>query len=126
MLVMTCAIGKFTFEPDTSLSLAKLVRDSITAQLLAPKPREIRINSVEDAHNFVRAMDSDLVSRIGFDLELNEFAKDQILYLRVRDFAASSRLTGRVLKELAKSFELTLPEVMALLNKVRREYQAVA
>lgn len=70
-LVFTSAVGRFTFAEDTLLSHAQLVRDSVTGQMLHPQPNTPRINTENDAYEFVRAMDSKIIAAIEFKFELN-------------------------------------------------------
>lgn len=71
-IVMTSAIGKFTFDAGTTRTLAKLVRDAVTGEVLAPKQRGMVVHTEEDATKFVRAYESDLVSRVQFKVEFND------------------------------------------------------
>lgn len=69
-ITLTSKIGKFSFAEGTPISLAKMVRDSITGQWLAPKDRELELYCVDDAYLFIGRYESRAVNTVEFSMEL--------------------------------------------------------
>lgn len=53
-MTLTSKIGQFHFHPETPLSIAKLIRDTVMGQVLAPAPNSRRLRSTEDVDEFVK------------------------------------------------------------------------
>ena len=103
-ITLTSKIGKFTFDEDTSLSIAKLVRDTVTGQWLSPKDREPELYCIEDAYTFIGQHQSDIVNRVQFELELHEaYAVASAMYKARKatsHFGDAFRNIGVVTREL--------------------------
>lgn len=69
-LTFTSPIGNFTFDEDTLLIHAQLVRDTVVGQWLDPKQGTQRIKTVDEAYKFIRDHDSAIIAGVGFKLEL--------------------------------------------------------
>lgn len=69
-IIMTCKVGKFTFDPGTPYALCKIVRDAVMGQLLQPKQRTMNVRDETDVYNFIRAYEGELVPRVQFQVEL--------------------------------------------------------
>lgn len=121
-LILTCKIGKFTFEEGTPLSLAKLVRDTVMGQMLAPKSRERIIDNEDDAYAFIRSSDSALISRVAFELELSDHVKTHIFESRIKALAAQASVTSNEISALSKAFNVTFEEA----KRVFRYYTALS
>jgi hypothetical protein len=63
--------AKFFFSKEVELSQAKLIRDTITAQMRGtiPSTRGIRITSEVDAHNFIMEHLAGPAQRVNFSME---------------------------------------------------------
>lgn len=121
-MVMTSAVGKFTFEDDVQLSHAKLVRDSVVGQMLAPKTRTMRVETEDEAYAFIRAYESDVISKIAFELELSFTGEKAAFQRAVLDLSRYSRVTSRQVLEMAKKFEMasvTIFDMIAVLRMNR-------
>lgn len=126
MLIMTSAIGKFTFDEGASLSLAKIIRDGVTSQIMFPKPREPRIETVEQAQAYARSWESNLVAGIQFDLEFNEVGNSMILETKLRELAHQGRVTARTMEELVVRFQVTVSYVRQMLKVYRGQKRVEA
>ena len=69
-LTFTSPIGNFTFDEDTLLVHAQLVRDTVVGQWLDPKQGTPRISTVNQAYAFIANHDSAVLANVGFKLEL--------------------------------------------------------
>lgn len=121
-VLMTCKIGRFTFDRSTSLSIRKLVRDTVMGQMLNPKQREMTVETADDAYSFIRASDSQLIAGVDFELELTQDVLAAQFERGIRDLAEASRVTAMDIKQLAAQFRLSQPRIVAALMR----YKALA
>jgi len=70
-LILTSKLGTFTFKKGTSLSLAKLVRDTVIGQWFAPKPGEVKLKDAGNCYAFIRNHPSALLADTEFVLRIN-------------------------------------------------------
>lgn len=110
-IIMTSAVGTFTFDAGTKLSQAKVVRDAITAQMLKTNPRWMEIENVEDAYRFIRNYEGDVISRIQFHLTLHPELNERLLEVKLRDFAKQAKVTAGMVHGLAEKFGKTAKEI---------------
>lgn len=117
--ILTCKIGKFTFEDDVPYSLAKLLRDTVMGQMLAPKQREQIVETEEDAHTFMAACESAVLRNIPFELELHEDFKSHQMESLLQSLAEQAHVTSKQMSGLSKRFGLTLLELSRALKRYR-------
>lgn len=118
-IIMTSAIGKFKFEDNVLLSSAKLVRDSIVGQMLAPKQRSMRVETEEDAYAFIRAYESDVISKVVFELDLSNNGETAVFQRALLDLVEASRVTSRQVDNLAETFNITKTAVWKMIASIR-------
>lgn len=116
-IIMTCKIGRFEFPDDTVPSLAKVVRDTVMGQMLCPKQRTMDVRTEEDAYAFMRANDSQELSRIGFKLTLAEGGSDKLTQAISR-LATAADVVSDDIFQVAKAFGLTMPAVRKMVALV--------
>lgn len=68
-MILTSAIGKFTFDDKTVLSHAKLVRDTVVGQMLNPKQDCRRVKDDVDACELILDFGG-VLAQVPFELEL--------------------------------------------------------
>lgn len=126
IIIMTSAIGKFTFAEDTPLSHAKIVRDGVTSQVLAPKQKQQELKSIGDIYNYVRSWETELISKVDFDLELNEVGEKALLKNMLQPMThwrvngkQQMRLFEQKMREIADRFAMNVDQVKAFLVALR-------
>lgn len=74
MMTLTSAVGRFFFSKEISLSHAKLIRDTVTAQKrhTIPSGNQYPIYDADDARTFISEFVGGPLQRVWFDVE---FAK---------------------------------------------------
>ena len=70
-VIMTCKVGRFSFDRGVLLSHAKLVRDSIMAQILNPKPQFGKIKDEQSAREFVQNHCAGSFAHVPFSFAMN-------------------------------------------------------
>lgn len=70
MRILRCKVGTFTFDKAETLSLCKLVRDTVMGQILVPKENNPRVFNQETARSLIRASESAVLAQVGFDFEI--------------------------------------------------------
>lgn len=75
-LTFTSKLGRFTFDANVPLSLAKLLRDSVTGQFFNPRTNEPRLHTEEDCQDYARNHLSKTLGEVPFDLEINIVKED--------------------------------------------------
>ena len=66
---LTSAAGRFTFSKETPLSQAKLIRDTVTSQILKPNTSLPSIHTEEDAQAFMLSHVAGPTVKVGFGFE---------------------------------------------------------
>lgn len=69
-LVLRNKLGTFIFDQATPLSLAKLVRDTVTGQWFSPRPGSFRLRNEMDCVVYIRDQASDVIAYIPFSVEI--------------------------------------------------------
>lgn len=68
-IVLTSRLGQFTFQPYTKLSLAKLIRDTVTGQYFNPKKHEVSVKDSDTATELIKSV-AGPASGVTFELSI--------------------------------------------------------
>lgn len=66
---LTSAAGRFIFSKEIPLAQAKLIRDTVTSQILKPDPALPSIHNEEDAQAFMLSHVAGPTVKVGFGFE---------------------------------------------------------
>ena len=83
----------------------KLIVQNVTGQYLIPKKGEPELTDEESCYEFIRERCGNVLSGIGFDLEINEdvrvWTKEQLVAKKIRDFDAKIQQVRNAFKDAA-------------------------
>lgn len=54
-MVIRCKVGKFEFDDQITLSMAKLIRSTVMGAILAPAPGDRKLKTTSDVEKFLKS-----------------------------------------------------------------------
>lgn len=70
-VIMTCKVGRFSFDQGVILSHAKLIRDSVMRQILNPQSQFGKITDEHSAREFVQSHCTGSFAHVPFTFVMN-------------------------------------------------------
>jgi hypothetical protein len=70
-MVFTTTVGRFTFDDETPLSHAKVIRDAVIGGVLSPPEGTRRLRSPQEAYDYVRDAFGHVLSDVKFTFIMN-------------------------------------------------------
>lgn len=110
----TSKLGNFDFDDSTPLSLAKLVRDTVTAQWFNPSPGSQRLKNEDDCYQMIRGHSSQILADVGFDLEI------LVPKPKNRSSEAAYARVGEGLQRMNEDFSTFREAVIFATNEIRK------
>jgi hypothetical protein len=102
-------LGTFTFDDDVQESHMKLIVQNVTGQYLIPKKGEPELTDEESCYAFIRERCGNVLSTVGFELEINEdvriWTKEQLVAKKIRDFDAKIQQVRNAFKDAAETIK---------------------
>ena len=108
-------LGVFSFDDDVQESHMKLIVQNVTGQYLIPKKGEPELTDEESCYEFIRERCGNVLSGIGFELEINDdvriWTKEQLVAKKIRDFDVKIQQVRNTFKDAGSSIRETTSKI---------------